>query len=355
MNHRERILAAIQHQRIDRFPTDMWATHEVYQNLFAYFGVDNQIDLFDRMDIDGIIGITPVYIGPEKKTLEHPDLGKLRLDEWGMGYKPQLYESGVYDEQVYFPLAQAETVADLESYPWPSPDWYDYSVLSKAAERGQGRAIECGYTAIFYWHNRLRGLELSLTDPLLKPDFTHHLIDKLSDFFQEYHIRCFEALPGRIDTTEVTDDFGSQSGLLISPRIFQSFYRQAMQRAIDLARSYHIHVFHHDDGDLRPLLNQLVNMGIDILNPIQWRCGNWDLAEMKREFGSRICFHGGVDNQETLPFGAPMEVKQQVRMLKRTLGSDGTGLIIAPCHNLQAVTPVENILALYDEAHKGDV
>jgi uroporphyrinogen decarboxylase len=205
---------------------------------------------------------------------------------------------------------------------------------------------------VFYYHNLLRSLELSLIDALLRPEFTHCLIQHLSDFFTEYHQRCFEATRGLVHITQVTDDWGSQYGLLTSKKVFTQFYQAATQRAINLAKQYDILVFHHDDGDMRPLLPELVGMGIDILNPIQWRCGNWDLAALKREYGSKICFHSAVDNQETLPFGSPEDVRKEVKMLINTLGQDGTGFIIAPCHNLQPVTPIENILALYAAAHE---
>lgn len=343
MNSRERILAAIRHQPVDRTPTDIWATPEVWEVLHRHFGVRSRLELYDCLAIDGIFEISPPYIGPAARRG-----AGLWYDEWGMGYRQQGYASGSYDEQVVFPLAEAETIADLDAYPWPSADMYDYARLPELANQFPGRAIGCGYTAVFYWHNRLRGLERSLMDPLDRPELTHALVARLSSFFSEYHRRCFEALRGRVDLTQVTDDFGSQAGLLISPKVFDRFYREAMQRAINLARSYGILVFHHDDGDLRPLLPRLVVMGIDVLNPVQWRCGAWDLAALKRDFGGRICFHGGVDNQQTLPFGSPEDVRREVRWLVETLGGDHTGFILAPCHNLQAITPVENIIALYE-------
>ena len=347
MNHRQRILAAIHHQPVDRLPTDMWATDEVHRKLFAHLDVDNVVDLYDKLDIDGIMGIAPPYIGPALKVVD--GYGE---DEWGMGYRLQAYGSGVYEEQVAFPLAEAETIADLEAYRWPSPDWYDYDALPERAARYEGRAIECGYTAVFYYHNKLRGLEQSLMDPLLRPEFTHYLVQRLSDFFTQYHRRCFEAGRGVVDITQVTDDWGSQNGLLTSPRVFEEFYRTATQRAIDLAKSYGLIVFHHDDGDMRPLLPRLVAMGIDVLNPIQWRCGNWDLETLKAEYGDRLCFHGALDNQQTLPFGTDEGVRAEVRRMVETLACDRTGFIVAPCHNLQAITPVENIVAMYEAARE---
>jgi uroporphyrinogen decarboxylase len=366
MDHRERILAAIRHQPVDRVPTDMWATTEVQEKLFAHFGIEAGRDtpvgpalcgggtwrgvealvaLFDRLDIDGIFNIAPPYIGPALR-----DDGDYTENAWGMGFRSQAYATGVYSEQVHYPLAQAETIEDLERYRWPDPDWYDYAALPELAARCGGRAICCGYTAPFYYHNLLRGLELSLTDPVLRPDFTHAIVARISDFFTEYHRRCFEATRGVADMTQVTDDFGSQHGLLISPKVFDAFYRAPLQRAINLAKSYGRIVFHHDDGDMRKLLPRLVEMGIDVLNPIQWRCGDWNLAALKAQYGARVCFHSAVDNQRTLPFGAPDDVRAEVKHLIRTLAADGTGFILGPCHNLQAVSPVENILALYEAA-----
>jgi uroporphyrinogen decarboxylase len=356
-------MAAVRHQPVDRVPTDIWSTPEVIHNLMEYFCIatggvssrgkvmadstDTLVELYDRLDIDGLFYLFPPYIGPTVRQEEG-----FSENVWGMKFHDQDYPGGMYSEQVHYPLAEAETIADLEAYPWPDPDWYDYAAIPSLGARYTGRAICFGSTACFYYHNMLRGLELSLMDPLLRPDFTHHLIQHLSDFFNEFHRRCFEAGRGLIDMTQVTDDLGSQHGLLISPQVFDSFYRSVMQRAIDQAHSYGILVFHHDDGDCRRILPRLVEMGIDVLNPIQWRNGGWDLSSLKRDFGSRVCFHSAVDNQQTLPFGTPADVRLEVHRLIETLSSDHTGFIIGPCHDLQPNTPIENILALYEAAHE---
>ncbi len=349
---RDRILAAINHEMLDHVPTDYWGTPEVTDVLLRHLGCDSVLEMYDRLGIDGIIGVSPPYIGPPLPRCDGGFGGGLQA--WGMRFKRQEYPGGVYWEQVHYPLAEAETIEELEAYPWPDPDWYDYEALAHLCAQYPHRAFKVGYTSIFYYHNMLRGLEQSLMDPLLHPEFTHYLIRRISDFFTEYHRRCFEAARGLIDITEVTDDWGSQKGLLTSPTIFEEFYRTPTQRAIDLAKSYGIIVFHHDDGDMRPLLPALVEMGIDVLNPLQWRCGDWDLAALKAEFGDRICFHGGVDNQQTLPFGTPDDVRAEVKRLIETLACDRTGFIIAPCHSIQPNTPVENIIALYEAAHEYD-
>jgi uroporphyrinogen decarboxylase len=161
MNHRERILAVVRHELVDRLPTDIWATSEVWARLRTALGVNTNLDVYDCLDIDGIMGIAPPYIGPPCATR-----GGIRYDEWGMGYRTQPYDGGAYDEQVVFPLQPAQSLAELQSYAWPSPDWYDYSRLPELAAQYHDRSVQVGYTAIFYWHNRMRGLEQSLVDPL---------------------------------------------------------------------------------------------------------------------------------------------------------------------------------------------
>jgi len=212
--------------------------------------------------------------------------------------------------------------------------------------------VQCGYMAPFYFHNLLRGLEQSLIDPLLDPEFTHYLVGRISDFFYAQHRRMFESCEGLIDVAQVTDDLGSQTGPLISMELYKEFYAPHHKRFIDLCHEFGVKVFHHDDGSCRPFLPLLMEMGIDILNPIQWTCPGMDMKELKAEFGRKICFHGAIENQRILPFGTPEEVRAEVRHCIDALASDGTGYILAPCHNLQVVSPVENIIAMYDEAWK---
>ena len=120
---------------------------------------------------------------------------------------------------------------------------------------------------------------------------------------------------------------------------------------IDLAHEAGAYVFHHDDGNVTRILPELVELGIDLLNPIQWRADGMDRDGLKRQFGGRIVFHGAVDNQYTLPFGTVEEVRQEVRDNLRILG-EGGGYILAPCHNIQPITPLENILAMYETAYE---
>jgi uroporphyrinogen decarboxylase len=353
MNSRERILAAINHQPLDRIPMDIWATEEVWSKLHKAFGTNEEIR--EKLHIDGFGSASPVYIGPALTGFPEgtDEQSKLFYGIWGMGLKWMDYGTGRYLEQANYPLAELNTIEELESYPWPSPDWFDYSNLHDTVKKLHDKqAIQIGYMAPFYRHNLLRGLESSLMDSLENPEYTHYLMDKVCEFEYEYHRRIFESCDGLIDVAQVTDDLGSQNGPLISMKVYKEFYAPRHKRFIDLCHEFGIKVFHHDDGSMRAFLPSLVEMGIDILNPVQWTCPNMDLLELKQEFGKKICFHGGVENQKILPFGSPEEVRNEVRHCIESLASDGTGYILAPCHNIQPVTPMENIIAMYDEAWK---
>ncbi len=351
MNARTRILAALNHQPVDRVPTDIWATTEVWAALRARFGTEAQVR--EALHIDGIADIRPAYIGPPLPPCP-ADAGvdfKVFYGIWGAELRWLGHGTGRYLEQVTFPLAAAQTADDLDAFRWPSADWFDYAGFRAVAEREHAtRAVMSGYMAPVYVHNLLRGLEQSLVDLLAEPELTHELLRRVCDFEHERHRRMFEAAGPFIDLAQVTDDLGNQAGPMFSPELYRAFYQPHHRRFIALCREFGIKVFHHDDGGMRPFLPDLVAMGIDVLNPVQWSCPGMDLAGLKRDFGGRICFHGAVENQRILPFGTPDDVRAEVRHCIDALAGDGTGYILASCHNLQSLTPVENIVAMYDEA-----
>jgi len=258
MNSRERLLAAINHEEVDRIPCDIWATPEVRAKIKAYFGGD--VDIYDKLRIDGFFWVGAEYSGPALPKMPEGE----SIDYWGMKVKNVRHEGGTYAELYYNPLSSASSVDDLDKYQWPSADWFDYSkVKNEAAElRKKGRAVQCGYMAPFYMHNKLRGLEQSLIDPLENPEFTHELMERIYKFDYEYHKRMFDACGGLVDITQVTDDLGMQSGPMISLNTYKEFYAQYHRKFIDLAHSYGIKVFHHDDGSNRLFLPSLIEMGI---------------------------------------------------------------------------------------------
>lgn len=346
MNSRERILAAINHQPYDRVPTDIWATPEIWRKLANHFGSTEKA--MKELHIDGMAGVGPEYIGPSLPSCE-PDE---HYDIWGCKHKKQTFDGGEYYEQSFFPLSEASTIDDLEKYNWLQADWFNYdNMRASATKQREDKVVQCGYMAMLYYHTVLRGMENALMDPHEDADFTHHLLGKLCDTFINYHRKMFETCDGLIDIAQVTDDLGSQAGPLISMNTFREFYKPYMQRCIDLCKEFGIHVFHHDDGAMSEFLPDLIEMGIEVLNPVQWNCPGMDIIELKKKYGNKITFHGAVENQSILPFGTPEEVRAEVRNNIDILAADNTGYILASCHNMQANTPIENIIAMYDEAY----
>lgn len=301
-----------------------------------------------ELHIDGMNAVSPAYIGPALPKMPEGEF----IDYYGLRSKFIPHEGGAYAEVIYHPLAAAKTIDDLDDYQWPQADWFDYSKMrERALVVREKRVVMCGSMMPFFYHNQLRGLEQSLMDPLLEPELTHEIISRLTDFYYEQGRRMFQACEGLIDLAGVTDDLGSQTGPLINPKTYREFYAPHHKRLIDLCHEFGIKVFHHDDGGCRPFIPMLVDMGIDVLNPIQWKCSGMDMDELKAEFGDRICFHGAVENQGILPFGTPEDVRAEVRHCIDALACDGTGYVLASSHNIQVVSPVENIIAMYDEAY----
>ncbi|NLF30080.1 MAG: hypothetical protein GX591_04235 [Planctomycetes bacterium] len=156
-----------------------------------------------------------------------------------------------------------------------------------------------------------------------------------------------------MDLAFISDDLGTQNSLLMSPAMWRRHLQPRLKRWCDLVHSYGLKVFFHTDGAAEPLIGGLLECGIDVLNPIQHVCPGMDGASLKAKYGGRVIFHGGVDNQHVLPFGTPDDVRREVCMLRDTLGAGNEGFICCSCHNVQAGTPVENILAMVDQMKQG--
>ena len=192
----------------------------------------------------------------------------------------------------------------------------------------------------------LRGLETSLEDLALRPEMADAVLGHIFDFYHEHHRQVFQAGAGKIDLTYVAEDLGSQTGPLMSLAMYRRFLLPNQVKMADLARSFGIHVMYHTDGAARVFLPDLIDrVGIEILNPIQWRATGMEREKLVADFGTQIIFHGSIDNQQTLPFGTVedvvREVRESVEIYRRARW------ICAPCHNLQPVSATANIVAMY--------
>ena len=213
------------------------------------------------------------------------------------------------------------------------------------------RPIHAACYEPFLLYGYLRGLQTSMEDLALRPELADAILGHIFDFHYEHHRRIFEAGRRRIDLTYVAEDLGSQTGPLISLAMYRRFLLPHQIKMAELARSYGIHVMYHTDGAARPFIPDLIDrVGIEILNPIQWRCPGMDREGLVRDFGRRIIFHGSIDNQQTLSFGTPEDVVREVGQ-SIDIYADARW-ICGPCHNLQSISPTANIAAMYETIHK---
>jgi uroporphyrinogen decarboxylase len=299
--------------------------------------------VFDHLHID-----VPITVGPQYVGLPIPD----GFDMFGCRFEDVDYGTGVYRECVYHPLAAYDTVEAVEDhYCWPSADWFDFSSIPSQVAGRDARPVRGGGSEPFLRYTHLRGMELAYMDLVLRPDLVHHCLDKLFDLAYEQTRRIYEAIPGRVDISYVAEDFGSQENLLFSPDQIETFFIPRMKRMIDLAHEADAYVMHHSDGAIWENIPRMIRAGIDVLNPVQWRAKGMDRRRLKGTFGDQLVFHGAMDNQYTLPFGSVEDVRLEVMENIDILGQDG-GYILAPCHNVQAVSPPENIVAMYETGYR---
>ena len=369
MTPRERWLAVFQRQKPDRVPMDYWSTPEFSAKLIQHMGLSRRsykqlVALLKRderqpgylneaklalrvalrqLHVDFVVHIGPKYIGPRLP----PD-----TDVFGRVYHDVDYGTGVYSEAITQPLARFNTVEEIEAgYRWPSPDWYDYSVLPSQIKGWEEYPIQGGGSEPFLIYKDLRGNEQAMIDLVENPEMVHYCLDKLFELAYIQTQRIYETVPGQVTFSYAAEDMGGQDNLMFSKKHIRTFLIPRMKRIIDLAHQGGAYAFHHNDGNCSAILPDMIEAGIDLLNPIQWRSRGMERERLKADFGDKIIFHGAVDNQYTLPFGIPAEVRSEVADNLRILGAGG-GYILAPCHNIQPVTPPDNVLAMYEAGYE---
>jgi len=344
MTPRERWLAVLNGQRPDRWPCDYWGTAEITHRLLRDLGCADERALWECLGVDKCIYLGPQHPGAREKAWHLQSLFSI----WHVETKPIGYgESlGEYQEDASHPLAGARTVADIEAFDWPDPAAFDIAGLREEAVKWKGYPILGASSEPFYLYCRLRGMEQAMEDLVTEPALAEAILEHIFQFDYALIARVLREAGDLVDLIYIAEDLGMQHSLLLSPRTIRTVLLPRMTRIIELVHSCGKHVFHHDDGAIRLIIPDLLDAGIDILNPIQWRCKGMEREALARDFGARVVFHGGMDNQQTMPFHTPEQIREEVRE-NIELFSKGRGYIVAPCHNLQANTPTENVQALY--------
>jgi uroporphyrinogen decarboxylase len=342
----ERVEIALSHRQPDRVPFDFWAVPEVWARLRGVLDADDETVL-RLLGVDCRM-VTARYVGAKQREL--PD--GTYICPWGTHRRRVVNEFGTYDEYASHPLAGAETVEDVLSWDWASPDDWDVSGVRELCEQlnaGVRYHLRYEVGGVFEWSWALRGFERFLLDLVEQPDVACAIMDRFTDIYIENTLRVIEAAGGALDMVYTYDDVAIQNGLLLSPRMWRKYIlpRHLRLNAAIRAAQHPVKIMYHSCGAIYPLIGPLVDeMGIDVLNPLQPRAAGMDMARIKDEFGDRLAFHGAVDIQHTLPHGTPAQVQEEVRERCRVLGRGG-GYICTSAHYLQADTPLANIVALY--------
>jgi uroporphyrinogen decarboxylase len=272
-------------------------------------------------------------------------------DIWGTHSERVETTFGAYEGFVDWPLSNAESVEDLRQHAWPEPDWWDFSPLPgllRAMDAAGGEThVRFRIGSVFEIAWQLRGMQEFLMDLAGQPELPLYIMDRLTDLYVENTRRVLELAGDRLDMVYFYDDVATQASLMISKNMWQDFVRPRHARLVEVAHRFNKPVMYHCDGSVWPLIPEFIDLGIDVLNPIQPDAKGMDLAQIKAAYGDRLCFHGGVDINQTLPHGTPDEVRAEVRERVRVLGESG-GYILCSSHHLQPDTPTANVRAMYE-------
>ena len=343
MTKRERVLTALSHKQPDRTPTDIQAVPEIWDLLFKHFRTGDMREVLKKLEIDC------AWVDPEVLRLPSRFDDEGYLIGWG-GSRCKMIENryGAYPEVVHYATDNCNTTREMDAaLAIPSLKDADFSAVTKNCAEMDDYFLIGGFASSFYYPTLVRSMEDILTDMVLRPELIHHLIKRCFDWHMEYHEKLLKAAGGRLDAMQMADDFSTQLNLIMSVDMFREFYKKPLLQYIALAKSYGAVVYMHCCGSAYHLINEFIEMGVSILDPVQTCAANMEPERLKKEFGDRISFHGGGETQGILPNGTPDDARENARMLSRVLGKNG-GYIMTSCHQMQADVPLENVLAFYE-------
>ena len=370
LGRRERFLKSLNHQEPDRVPIDLGSvgggiTDVAYSRVKEYLGIKGDggttytttltVSQFDERVLQALnVDVRRVGLRGSKRRpgrVEQPD-GSW-ADEWGIFYR----KAGYYNQIVKNPLRNA-AVADLARHPWPDPG--DPSLVEGLAAQartlyeGTDFAISAKSVSggIFQTCCRLRSMEQFLMDMLTDKPFALELLARVEDSVLGLTDALLTAAGPYVQMVETQDDLGTQRAPLISPALYREMIQPChahLSALIKKKTDGKARVFLHSDGSIFDVLPDVIDAGIEVLNPLQPHAAKMDPKGLKAAFGDKLVFHGGLDQQQTIPFGTPGEAAADVRRVIRALAPKG-GYMFAPCHNLQPDVPPENILAIYRAA-----
>jgi uroporphyrinogen decarboxylase len=370
MTPRERVWAALEHREVDRTPIDLGGTPNstmcrgAYESFKAFLGVEastrelskgfNTIIMDEavlrRLPVDTRAVFANAPARPKERWLDDDTF----VDEWDITYRRP--EAWSQFDMVAHPLAEA-TMDDLETYDWPDVD--DEGRYAGLGDRARDLHENTDYaivgatgdSTIFDTAWMLRGMEQFLTDLLLAPTFAQALMERIARLQMRRHGRFLEQVGQYIDVIMISDDMGTQNGLLISPTLYRKMVKPLHRQYVRFVKERtDAKVAVHACGSIVDLVEDYVEIGVDALNPMQVTAANMSPQVLRDRFGGRMAFWGGIDTQDLLPRGRPEDVRQAVRDTVGIMGLVEGGYILGAVHNVQDDVPPENVWAMLDEA-----
>lgn len=369
MTPRTRVMKVLQHKQPDRIPKSAEFTPGMFKKFNEYVGASYSDSFLHTDSIQS--GFTTNFLEDKRiitfesffniefrhvelklpKTANdftpyHEKLPEnARIDEWGVARIPS---NLAHYTTMKSPLGNLNNLQELKNFPWPGPvqksiyDHIDY--LTKQWQKKQYAVVAYMQMTIFELAWFMRGFEQLFIDMLNNSNLVSYLLDRITEIRIEM-ARCY-ANAG-VDILRLGDDLGTQRGLLMSKQLWSKWIKPRLKEIIDAARKIKpdIHIFYHTDGKIEPVIPDLIEIGIDILNPVQPEC--MDVYELYKEYGKDLSFWGTIGTQTTMPFGSPKEIKRIVHERIKKIGQYG-GLVLAPTHKLQTDVPWENIKAFFD-------
>ena len=344
MTKKERVLRTLKYQETDRVPFGIMGTNPPDEERMARdLKCSSVEELYRVLDLDIWHLFQPLeYRGEARQFMGKP------ADFWGVPLDIRSYG----DTSCYHPLAEVSSVDEVEAYPFPRIEDFDTSWLDKTLEEHGEFAIEGGLWApIFHNVTWLCGFENTLMNLVAEPEVSAALIRRITDFWIAYARKTLETAKGRILIMQNCNDFGTQRDLLISREMFRKFFKPELKRLYDAIKEYDVAVLQHSCGAISELFDDFIEMGVDIMNPIQVNAAGMDIETLSGRFGGRVVMYGGIDTQHVLPEGPEERIRSSVREALSCFQEKG-GYILGPSQGIEADIPTEHVRIMFDEALK---
>lgn len=376
MNHRQRVLAVLNHQEPDRVPVDLGSTRntgiliEAYQGLLEYLNPGSQPlrqddfgqskiarvakpseDILQRLDID----LRGLFLGKPDQPLERMLPDGSHQDE--LGVIRQRPPGSYYYDIVHFPLDREMSASDLSNLKWPDPS--DPGYIRGLREEALALRQTTDYALVLHLQDiiihpsqYLRGFERWYTDFLLEPKLMEELLDILLEIRTELAVAALREVGDLIDVVSSSDDIADQHRSMISLQMYRKFIKPRHQHYFEALRAHtKAKILYHSCGSVVSLIPDFIDLGIDFINPVQVSAANMDTYNLKKEFGDKIGFWGAIDTMRVLPFGTPEQVRVEVKQRIHDLAPGG-GYVLAAVHNIQPNVSPQNILAMFEAARE---